>query len=215
MCRHLDPVAGDALIVGAELAPVVGGTVQLQAGWALVDAPQYRGEPLDVVTCLQLPFVPPCRAGVGQWRDQVPGLATVNRAGASENNLEAVIGLAGAKLTYVADQIAHLVDRWSVSVPGGRKERNHAVPADGSTDRPAVRPDATNPHRWTGTLYRGGQQGDVPHLIVPPAMVHRLTRPVPPQQIQALVQSLGQNQLGRLCPRSSRTRLRSVRPGQR
>ena len=83
---------------------------QLQAGWALVDAPQYRNEPLDVVACLQLPFVPPCGARVGQWPDQVPGLAAVSRAGAPENNFEPVIGPAPAKLMHVANQIAQLVD---------------------------------------------------------------------------------------------------------
>lgn len=82
----------------------------LQAGWALVDAPQYRSEPVYVIACLQLPFVPPCGARVGQWPDQVPGLPTVTRARASENHLERIIGRARTKLMHVADQIAHLVE---------------------------------------------------------------------------------------------------------
>jgi hypothetical protein len=67
----------------------------------LVDAPQYRSEPLDFVACLQLPFVPPCGASVDQWPDQVPGLAAASRAGAAEDDLEPVIGLARAKLVHV------------------------------------------------------------------------------------------------------------------
>jgi hypothetical protein len=77
-----------------------------------MDAPQYRSEPLDVVACLQLPFVPPSGARVRQWPDQVPSLAAVSRAGAPEDNFEPVIGPARAKLMHVANQIVHLVRAW-------------------------------------------------------------------------------------------------------
>jgi len=50
----------------------------------LIDAPQYRCEPVKVVAGLVLPFVPPRGADLGQWLDQFAGLGGVTRAGATE-----------------------------------------------------------------------------------------------------------------------------------
>jgi hypothetical protein len=74
----------------------------------------------------------------------------------------------------VRDQVANLVDRRSMAMPGVHKQRGYAVPASGSPHRWPVGPESADPDRWMGTLNRRRQQGDVPNLKVPPVMIHRL-----------------------------------------
>jgi hypothetical protein len=117
---------------------------------------------VKVVAGLELPFVPPRGADLGQWLDQFAGLGGITRAGATEDDLERGVLPVRTVLVDVGDEVTDLVHRWDASVPGGGEQGDHAVPARGSAYRSAVWPEPADPDRRAGALHRGGQQGDVP-----------------------------------------------------
>jgi hypothetical protein len=50
---------------------------RLRRGWTLFDAPQHGRELVDPVAALELPLVPPRRAGVDQRPEEVTSLGGV------------------------------------------------------------------------------------------------------------------------------------------
>ena len=84
---------------------------------------------------------------------QVPGLAAVSQAGAAEDDLEPVIGLARAKLVHVANQIAHR--RLMGRVRAWRSER-------GEPRRPTGRIDGS-----AGGAARSHRSTQVDGVVVP------------------------------------------------
>jgi hypothetical protein len=158
----------------------------------LVDAPQHRHLPVQIVAALELPFVPPSGTGVGQCCDRVACLGRVGRAGSAEDDLERGLGPPLAVLPDVRDQVTDLVDGWDVPVPGGGEQGNHAVPACRTAHGSAVWPESSDPDRRSRPLYRRGQQGDIPDVVVAPMVVHSLARPVASHQFQAFIEALGQ-----------------------
>src|SRR5262249_50637852 len=76
----------------------------------LLDAPQHRRLPLQLVGAVELTFVPPRSAGLGQRCEHVPRLRCFGRAGTAEDDLERRLGPLLALLPDVRDQVTHLVD---------------------------------------------------------------------------------------------------------
>src|ERR1044072_5184013 len=56
--------------------------------WPLVDAPQDRGLPVEILAARELPLVPPRCGGVGQARDRLFRLGGTGRAGSTEDEVE-------------------------------------------------------------------------------------------------------------------------------
>lgn len=84
-------------------------------------------------------------------------------------------------------------------VPGRLEERYRPVPPRCPPHGHATRPEPADPHGRTGPLHGGGQQRHVPDFIVRAVVVHRLAGPEAPQQLQSLVQPLGEEAwLGRV-----------------
>jgi hypothetical protein len=83
----------------------------------LLDAAKHGCESIEFVAALQLPFVPPGCADVGQWPDHVICLGRVTWGEAAEDDLK---GTVVAVLLDVRDQVTDLVDRRNVAVPGRR-----------------------------------------------------------------------------------------------
>src|SRR6266568_5936133 len=69
------PTRQSAPLTGNQGAPAL----VLQRWWALLDAAEHRCQPVQVRAGLDLSFVPPGGAGVGQWSDQVACLGRVGQ----------------------------------------------------------------------------------------------------------------------------------------
>ena len=146
---------------------------------------------MEVVAALQLSFIPPRGARVGQRRDDSACLLRVARAPAAEHKLEVAFRSILTVLKGICDEVAHLVDRRDVSMSCRGEKGSRSIKACGSTHRPAMWPESANLDRRMRALDGRGQQGHVMHLIVPPTMGHWLARPVAHKESEALVESLG------------------------
>ena len=146
---------------------------------------------MEVVAALQLSFIPPRGARLGQRRDDSACLLRVAGALAAEHKLEVAFRSILTVLKDICDEVAHLVDWGNVSVSCGGEQGNRSIKACGSTHRPAMWPESANPDRRMRALDGRGQQGHIVDLIVPSAMVHWLARPVAHKESEALVESLG------------------------
>ena len=146
---------------------------------------------MEVVAALQLSFIPPRGARVGERCDDRACLLRVAGASAAEHELEVTLLSIFTVPEDIRDEVAHLVNRGDLPVSRGGEQGNGSIKACGSTHRPAMWPESADPDRRMRTLDGRGQQGHVVHLIVPPTMVHWLARPVAHKESEALVESLG------------------------
>jgi hypothetical protein len=90
-----------------------------EGGWPSFDGSQHGRELVDLVAALELPLVPPRRAGVDQRPQEVTSLGGVARADSTKDDLERTVAqLIRALPMDVRDQVANLIDRRSMAMPG-------------------------------------------------------------------------------------------------
>ena len=123
---------------------------RLEDRWTCLDAAKHRLEPVDLVVDGPS-LVPPGGAGLDQWTEQIAGAAGGRGAGPAEDDLEWTGYVAVAVTTDICDQVADLVDRWGVAVPGGQEQR--AAPSQRAARRIGAR-CGQNPPIQTGTRGR-------------------------------------------------------------
>jgi hypothetical protein len=120
---------------------------RLRGGWALFDAAQHGRELVDPVAALELPLVPPRRAGVDQRPEEVTSLGGVARADSPKDDLERAVAQPIRALPMdVRDQVANLIDRRSMAMPG---VSNGATPSQRAARRIGAR-CGQNPPIQTG-----------------------------------------------------------------
>ena len=128
-----------------------------KARWALLDAPQHRRELIDFLAALELSLIPPGGTGIDERPDHVACLGGVTGTDAPEDDLEGAALLIATVLVDIRNQVADLIDRRNVTVPGGGEQRDCAIPARCSPHRSTVRPESGDPNRRPRALHRNGQ----------------------------------------------------------